>query len=292
MESLFFRLLFVDGDVIHCRNTMSAAIALPAAFVLSKKVICDVRGLYADEGVIIGRWNYASFSHKFFRKIECLVYKHSNVITAVSPELAKYVNQLIQKDTTNFVPAIVNAPNKYSSGDQNKYREKLGIPHDHFCLIYVGSLGAWHTEEMLITQIENYIATRRLEKEKVMLIILTSNSKPLKKKVAGLYKHHMVLSVPPRKVHQYLCAADAGLLPGRDCTNKAESNILETMISSKAQEYLAYGLEIVANPRIKFFQTDDIKTYHGRSRHSRVAQYRSYFSPETVIKQYQELYND
>ena len=288
---IFSHLLFHKYDVIHCRNTMSAAIALPAALLLSKKILCDVRGLYSDEGVVIGRWKHGSITHKFYQKCEFFTYKYSHAITAVSPELAKHVNQLINAQKAVFVPAIVNAEEKYSTSNRQKYRDKFRIPSDHFCLIYVGSIGAWHTEEMLIAQIEGYISANGLQKNKVSVIILTAQNSSLKQLIANHYEHHIVLSVPPGKVHQYLCAADAGLLPGRRCRNKAESNILETMISSKAQEYLAYGLEIVANTSIKFFQTADLKAYHSLSRSDRADKYHSYFSPKAIISQYQRVYN-
>ena len=53
---LFIHCLFNRYDIMHCRHTLSGLIAIPIAKIFNMKVISDIRGCYADEGVLLGRW--------------------------------------------------------------------------------------------------------------------------------------------------------------------------------------------------------------------------------------------
>ena len=276
---------------IHCRNTLSASIAIPISKIFRLQVLCDVRGLYPDEGVIIGRWRFGSLSYNFFGLLEKITFMYSDHVSAVSPELCNYIRRKVPSAEPLYIPAIVHKQQFYFSPQlRNETREILGVDRSSYCLIYVGTIGAWHTKKNIIAAILDFMNQNNVKKESLSIIILSKNTAGLVEDLTKLAGKVICEIVAPTEVNKFLNAADFGLLPGLQITNKAEENVLRTMISSKAEEYLVCGLGVLTHPAIKFFEAIDKRYLEQEGRKSRSSYYSKEFSIEAVLKKYEILY--
>lgn len=129
-----------------------------------------------------------------------------------------------------------------------------------------------------------------VKKESLSIIILSKNTAGLVEDLTKLAGKVICEIVAPTEVNKFLNAADFGLLPGLQITNKAEENVLRTMISSKAEEYLVCGLGVLTHPAIKFFEAIDKRYLEQEGRKSRSSYYSKEFSIEAVLKKYEILY--
>ncbi|MFX4153514.1 glycosyltransferase [Aliarcobacter butzleri] len=246
---IFFVLKYKIKEV-HARNHLSAVTAVIIKKLFKNiKILSDFRGLYAEEGVILGRWKYDSLRFKFWKYIEKVICKNSDVVTTISHNMTQYISETYNVTNAHFVPAIVDTNKFYfSSHLREKFREENNILKDEVVFIYIGSFGLWHDVPNFYKYIEEYLTNFNIEKYRVY-ILSNINEKHHK----NLHDKHktIISSVQPNMVNKYLCGADIGILPGTEKEGREFDMMYKTMISSKLEEYLCTGLKVIVNQRIE-----------------------------------------
>lgn len=241
----------IAPSIIHTRGYPAALIAFYYCKLFSRKtkMIFDPRSVYAEEGVIIGRWKYNSVSFKVWKYLEQRIAHHSSTVFALSEGMQSYFR--IYNSNSPVFPAVVDASKFcYNKEIRERMRKKLEIAENEICLIYSGSIGLWHNVESLYRAIEKLL---QKEQDKTFkLYILTNQSIDLNcfKRLSNL-EAVKSFGVPSREIPDYLSAADIGILPGSNNKGPAYDLLYNTMISSKVQEYLCTGLNVVISGRIK-----------------------------------------
>jgi hypothetical protein len=236
--------------VIHSRNHLSAILSVFAKKIFKYlRLISDLRGHYAEEGAIVGRWKFNSFAFKFWKNIEEIICTNSDVVAVISNRMREHFKQKNSQLNVRYIPAIVDTE-KFFFDDQirSEFREGKGITDDEVVYIYIGSIGLWHDLSTFYAMLEADIEARKLSKYKVFILSnLTGDD------CRELHKKHssIITSVHPRDVNKYLCGSDIGVLPGSGKSGDAYNLLYKTMISSKAEEYLCSGLDLLVNERIE-----------------------------------------
>lgn len=289
---LFIHCLFNRYDIMHCRHTLSGLIAIPIAKIFRIKVISDIRGCYTDEAVLLGRWKVGSLSFRFYKKIEKFVYKYSDAVTGISPDMCHYIKSISPSSEPVYIPAVVDTKRIFFDEKVRlDARSELNLSEDDICFIYVGSIGAWNSVESLIKQLKTTVKKIGIEDEKVHLIVLSKDSKMIKV-LDKLPYRIFACSVKPSEVNYYLNAADYGLLPGKEIISDSDKNVFGVMISSKAEEYLCCGLKVITNKGIKYFQNKNLLNISEKCRKDIANNYKNEFSLDKVLSKYNALYEN
>lgn len=237
---------------IHARNHLSSLVSVAAKKIKKNLIILsDFRGLYAEEGTILGRWKYNSFRYKIWKYIEKKICNNSDIVTTISKNMTKYISDscLNNKNKIFFIPAIVDT-NKFffSPLIRKEFRDENKINDDVIVFLYVGSFGLWHDLPTFYKYIEHYIKKYNILKFKVF--ILSNIKRNVYLKLHDKY-NATIKSVSPDLVNRYLCGSDIGILPGTDNSGIEYDLLYRTMISSKVEEYLSTGLKVIVNERIE-----------------------------------------
>ena len=233
-------------DKVHCRGYSGALLCLfyNRLFKRSVEILFDPRGTYPEEGIITGRWSSKSLSYRLWKRIELRLLKDAAVVFCLSKGMERYYRSICPGGVYIIAYALVDVDKfKYDSAIRNALREAHSISSDDIVCIYIGSIGQWHDESSL-KLIYNALI-ERYHNNNVKLFILTGQQLSI---VAMPNVH--VDSVRPDQVAQYLMMSDLGILPGKSDTNEAHEVLYNTMISSKVQEYLVSGLDVVCSDRI------------------------------------------
>lgn len=276
-------------SVIHARNLMSSICAVMVSKIIKVSVIVDMRGVHPDEGVLIGRWRHNNLNYRIHKILEAWVFRSATKVTCISPNLCAYVKSIEPSSRPVFVPAMVN-PQKifFDQNLRQAARKKLKIEKDAVCLIYTGTLGAWHSFDALRKQVISI--SEKLDGKKIVVIILANQSREFIVQKLGLDQDVVVQGVKPNEVNFFLNAADIGLLPARPVETESDRIVFDVMISSKAEEYLCAGLDVCANPVIPFFQKIRGEQRTLTTREDVAVFYQKIFSSDSVIGKINELY--
>ena len=258
---LFFHFLFNRYDIVHCRHFLAGLVAIPIAKIFSIKVLTDIRGCYTDEGVLIGRWKNNSFSYKFYKKLEKFVYKFSDNVCGISPSMCDYIKSISPLTNPIYIPAIVDTERIFFNENlRSEARRALKLSKDDLCFIYIGSISPWNSIDALIDQLKLTVHKLGAKDEKIYFIFLSNDSKHFKTLEKLPYKI-LTKSVLPSEINFYLNAADYGLLPGKKIITESDKNVFKVMISSKAEEYLCCGLQVISNEGIEYFKNKKFSSF-------------------------------
>jgi glycosyltransferase involved in cell wall biosynthesis len=234
--------------VIHCRNYLSTLLGLICKrFFPELKIISDPRGIYPDEGAIIGRWKFKGVVHKTWKLIERWLFNNSDQVFALSKGMQLYIKEL--GINSIYIPAIVDE-NKFSfsSTDRDDIRSKLNFSSNETIYVYSGSIGLWHDAELLSQAIYGHQKT--IKNKQYTILILGGRDNTKNYLYSCGHKKVLQLTLKPCDVAKYLAASDLAILPGQFGHEKY-NDTLRTMISSKAEEYLVSGLPILCNYQIQ-----------------------------------------
>lgn len=235
-------------DMVHCRNLLSAFLALcvKSTFRLKYTIIADPRSVYPEEGVIIKRWKLGGFNYKVWKRFERWTFKQADVCIGLSTGLTDYLTDF--NPNSYYIPAVVSESFRFNPSYREKQRQKFHLEETDFLFIYIGSIGLWHDVELLIQLLQTL---RNLLQERFKVMALCSSSELQ----TGLIRHFgkqclFCGSVPSSEVKHYLAMADFGIIPGSLHQGEAYQLLYDTMLASKAEEYLCSGLPVICSDRI------------------------------------------
>ena len=144
------KILTTAHTIIHCRSYLPMLVAL--SFNQERKVIFDMRGLWADERVDgnlwpqnkpLYRWIYRYFLRKeqaFVQQCDALVSLTQDGVKALSE---RYGSGIIENKST-VIPCCVDSELFQPETPQLDLKRSLGIPDEAKVLIHVGSVGTWY----------------------------------------------------------------------------------------------------------------------------------------------------
>jgi hypothetical protein len=142
------------------------------------------------------------------------------------------------------VPAIVDSKRFKPNDDvRRSVRQELQFPPEDQVLVFSGTLGSWHSASTL-ARIWRYYRTA-----KSWLLLLVPNGQAIPPSLRADNRVR-VLAITPDQVPRYLGAADYGVVPFHENPNSDAILLGETMISSKAEEYMMAGLRIIVNSHV------------------------------------------
>jgi len=275
--------------IIHARNLNSGICAVLVSKILRVKVVFDVRGIHADEGVLIGRWKHKSFNYRVHKFLESWVLRSARSVLCISPNLCRYVTEIAPNVAPEFVPAMVDTRAiNYSPELRAQARVQLNIGADDLCLIYTGTLGAWHHIEKLREQVVSFI--ERFQDKTIVLVILSKAERHKVLQQLNLSSRVLIKEVPVDQVNLYLNAADIGLLPAREIESNSHRLVFNVMISSKAEEYLCAGMGVCADHSITYFTNNNYATDVAADRLKKSQFFQQEFSAESVCVKIQRSY--
>ena len=232
---------------VHCRGYSAALLCFVYNKLISRvDILFDPRGTYPEEGIITGRWTEGSMSYRLWKKIELRILASSSRVFCLSKGMVEHYSSIYSDGIYELVYALVDTKRNHyqNSGIRDKMRTKFDLDKDKVVCIYIGSLGQWHSESNLFEMYNSLVGC--YGRDKVSLFVLSRQKLSLFNKENI---HHF--AVAPRDVPDYLMMADIGMLPGKDNSDMAHNVLFDTMISSKAHEYLAAGLEVFSYFKIK-----------------------------------------
>ena len=293
------------ADVVHCRNLVSSLLAVFCKVFLFQryKVVCDPRSVFVEECVIIGRFKDNGITYRIWKRIERWIYKNSDSCCGLSENFVDYLSEYNKKSF--FIPAIVQPSFVYNKEKRRDLRNKYLLSDSQHVCIYLGSIDLWHSVSSLIKIIDSY--RESLPKGDELKIVFLSGNRNAAQIICNHYNSEMILKcgrVTPNEVMDYLLLADFGIVPGSDKEGYCYDLLYYTMLSSKAEEFLAVGLPIIVNKRIVslvniiedncfglVYDENGIRQASiGRSRDEMSCYFNKLFNAHTVVKQYQKLY--
>jgi len=241
-------------NIIHCRSYLSGLLATINYFICKDiNIIFDPRGFLPEEGVEQNLWKYKSITYNIWKYIEFNIIKYSKKTIALSTEFAKHIKSMNSDANVSVIYAGVDI-DKYNVcfSDKDKLRYELDLKDDKKVFIYVGSLGAWNSPEILAILFKAILKFWKNSH----LIVLTRYNKFSIEKIFNKYEvnknYYSVRQCSPEDVPKYLSISNYGIIPGRMqvIDNFALNLTNKTMIGLKVSEYLASGLPLIARKDI------------------------------------------
>ena len=296
-----------NAQIVHCRNLLSSLLAVFCKVCLLQKivVVCDPRSVYVEEGVIIGRFKYNGITYKGWKIIERWIYRNSDYCLGLSENFTDYLMQ--SNEHSLFIPAIVRPSFVFDIKKRQELRDKMGLTNNQYVCIYVGSIGQWHSVDALIKSLK--IFRDSIQGKDEMKVVFLSGNKTACKEISNSFSADEVLKcgrVSPEEVYEYLLVADWGIVPGSDHSGYCYDLLYETMLSSKAEEFLSVGLPIIVSDRIVSLANllnkynagvvinngiiDAVNSEFDRDTISKV--FHDMFNADVVVSQYSELYEN
>ncbi len=299
-----FELKKEEPDIVHCRNMLSSLLAVFCKVCLRKKykIVCDPRSVYVEELVITNTFKYNGFNYKYWKRLEAWIYKHSDACIGLSHYFKTYLKKYNER--SYYIPAVVGDNYCYNENRRIEFRLKHGLTDNDFICCYIGSIGAWHSVHNFYKCID-YVKEKLNQEKKVKIVFLSGNSSvcdDLKKRYSQqeLFKTGRVA---PSEMLDYLLISDMGLVPGSEKEGYCYDLLYDTMISSKAEEYIGAGLPILVHPRIKSLvkmtKENNLGLIMNETAHSdfafdrnKISEYgHEQFSVTTVTESYKKLYS-
>ncbi len=186
------------------------------------------------------------FIYTICKRLERWTFKNAHACIGLSTGFTDYLMGF--NPNSYYIPAVVSESLRFNPGYREAQRQNFRLEKTDFLFIYVGSIGLWHDANLLIQLLQTL---RQLLQDHFKVMALCSSSK-LKTELTQHFGKQCLFcgSVPPPSVKHYLAMADFGIIPGSLYQGEAYQLLYDTMLASKAEEYLCSGLPVICSDRI------------------------------------------
>jgi glycosyltransferase involved in cell wall biosynthesis len=235
--------------IIHCRSYLPMLVAM--SIHQGRKVIFDMRGLWADERVDgnlwpqhkpLYRWIFRYFRRKekeFVQQSDALVSLTQDGIKALSE---RYGSRILENKST-VIPCCVDSELFQPENPPLHLKRSLGIPEDGKVLIHVGSVGTWYR---LDQELVFFNALSAQDPTWYFLILTkdTTAAAAIVNSTQSLSSRVVIHSAPHHEVPSFLNLAQASIQFIEPAFSKRASSPV------KLGESLAMGVPVIANAGI------------------------------------------
>lgn len=232
--------------IIHCRSYLPMLVAM--SIHQGRKVIFDMRGLWADERVDgnlwpqhkpLYRWIYRYFLRKekdFVQQSDALVSLTHDGIKALS---VRYDSHILENKST-VIPCCVDSELFQPENPILNLKRSLGIPEESKVLIHVGSVGTWYR---LDQELVFFNALSALDPTWYFLILTkdTTAATSIVNSNQSFSSRVVIHSAPHHEVPSFLNLAQASIQFIEPAFSKRASSPV------KLGESLAMGVPVIAN---------------------------------------------
>jgi len=244
---LVFRLLGLGRfHLVHARSYFPSLVLAALKQKFNYKLIFDMRSLWPEEFVTVGKWTLQSETYYKWKAYERFTVERCDAFTAVSEPMKKEANRIFPGKEADLITLLVDVDRmRFNEGERGRIRAEKGW-QDKFVVVYQGSLAF----ERQWNNIHNYAKYfKRMESviERLHMVMVVPE---IFDGFLGVIKSY---GIDPKKVtfergaHQlasWLSAADAGIhvmSPGPDG---------HTRLGVKVVEYLSCGLPVITNSHV------------------------------------------
>src|SRR5262245_31950341 len=215
--------------LVHGRSHVGAAMAWPGKWLRGATLLCDVRGLLADEGADVGHWSRGGLKYRLTKAIERLLLREADALVVLTKVIRAdlMASEAVQRGRApdiQVIPCCV--PVERFAVDKRLRqveRHRRGWAGRRV-LSYVGKLGTWY----LVEEMARFFAVLRQEDSRSFFQVLTQSEPTSIRRAlhhAGVPSEDFDIGrVEPEEVARVLCAADAGISFIRTCYSKRSSS--------------------------------------------------------------------
>lgn len=230
--------------IVHCRSYITSLIGLRLKKKFGVKFIFDMRGFWADERVEGGLWNLKNPIYKlvydYFKKKEQSFLKDGDYIISLTKNAASEIAKRGVKTPVKVIPTCVDTDffdqERIPVKNREALRSKLGIGHDDFVLLYLGSWGTWYlTQEMM-----NFFAVIKKKYGRAKFLIVTPDKVDLYN--FEFSKDIIITEAKRSEVPLHISLANFSILLIKPSFSKKASS------ATKMGELLAMNIPIITNP--------------------------------------------
>lgn len=294
--------------IVHCRSYLTSLIGIRMKRAFGVRFIFDMRGFWADERKESGLWNtknpFFNYLYHYFKTREGDFLSGADHIVSLTHN-AKH--ELESREVSNPITVIPTCadlnkfdPGRFSKGEKDDLRKRLGVSQKDFILLYLGSWGTWYKAEEMIL----FFYKLREKIPSARFMILTNN--PSEVKEQEFHETFIIKKVKSSEVPLYLSIVNASVFFIIPTYSKKASS------ATKMGELLAMNVPVITNSgwgdvedlikttncgvliqdysEIEF--ENAVKDLIDNSKKSDLrAVSNAYFNLNTGIEKYQEIYN-
>jgi glycosyltransferase involved in cell wall biosynthesis len=302
--------------IIHCRSYIAALIGVYMKRKYTIKFLFDIRGFWADERVDGGIWNLNNPAFKlvynYFKKKEKAYFlsadaavslTHNGKSEIISWDYMKNINYDI-----SVIPccADLNYFNYKKNIENVDVKNELGISAGNKVICYLGSTGTWYMIDEMLDYFKVHV--EKYPNTSFLWITKDNPAKILEKsKERGIESKIVIKGSERKELPQLLSICDASIFFIKPLYSKKASS------PTKMAELLGMGIPLICNTGVG--DTDEIlkkenvglvtQEFTKRSYRELVESFdnllsipksklrsvaQKYFSLETGVKQYAEIY--
>jgi glycosyltransferase involved in cell wall biosynthesis len=244
-----FRFLVLSRfDIVHSRSYFPSLIvaSLKKYYDYKYKCIFDMRSLFPEEYITVGKWNINSPIYGLWKGYERFTVSNSDEFIAVSAAMKTEADKIISGRESRLITLAVDTIKlSFDQVARSRIRQQMGWDQK-FVVAYQGSLGF----DSLWNNINNYMEyfSRMLGvRDGLHMLLVTPVVSPMFWEAVdkyGIDRNKITFVDGPENLSEWLSASDAGIhvmSPGPDG---------HTRLGVKVVEYLSCGLPVITNSNV------------------------------------------